>query len=75
VKTAASYMSANDPRMHIGLGNYSEIDELTLRWPSGKTQLVHHLAAGSLHVISEEKGLVDSVKLAGKAASSIPSSM
>ncbi len=32
--TARSYLAANDPRVHFGLGN-SQIDTLTVRWPSG----------------------------------------
>jgi hypothetical protein len=68
-QSAASYMSANDPRVHVGLGTIPQIDELTLCWPSGKTQSIRNLAAGFLHVISEEKGLVDSVKLRGKPIS------
>jgi hypothetical protein len=65
-KSAASYMSANDMRVHVGLGTVRQIDELTLRWPSGRTQSIRNLAAGFLHVISEEKGLVNSVKLQGE---------
>jgi len=68
-KSAASYMSANDPRVHVGLGTFPQIDELVLHWPSGKTQSIRDLAGGFLHLISEEKGLVNSVKLQGKPVS------
>jgi hypothetical protein len=61
-KSAASYMSANDMRVHVGLGALRLINELALRWPSGKTQSIRNLAAGFLHVISEENGVVDSIK-------------
>jgi hypothetical protein len=62
-KSAASYLAANDMRVHVGLGTYPQIDELTLRWPSGRTQTLHHLAAGYLHVISEDGGVIRSTKL------------
>ncbi|HXF27160.1 MAG TPA: CRTAC1 family protein [Bryobacteraceae bacterium] len=35
VRSGGSYLSQNDLRLHFGLGAASEIDELTIRWPSG----------------------------------------
>ena len=32
-----SYMSSSDRRVHFGLGEETVIDELMIRWPSGKT--------------------------------------
>ena len=63
-KSAASYLSANDLRVHVGLGTSPQIDELVLRWASGKVQNVHNLPAGYLHVISEDRGVIGSTKLA-----------
>ncbi len=34
-KGGCSVLSANDPRLTIGLGNAPEIKKLTIRWPSG----------------------------------------
>jgi hypothetical protein len=33
-----SYISANDSRAHFGLGVATQIDQLEVRWPSGRTQ-------------------------------------
>jgi len=63
VKSAASYMSANDLRVHVGMGTIPMIDELTIHWPGRSAQSIRKLESGYLHVISEEKGLLESVKL------------
>jgi hypothetical protein len=35
---ATSYLSYNDPRVHFGLGDHTQIDTLEVRWPNGKTE-------------------------------------
>jgi enediyne biosynthesis protein E4 len=30
-----SYQSANDPRLHFGLGTVTEVDRVEVRWPTG----------------------------------------
>ena len=35
---AAGYLSGNDPRVHLGLGEVEKIDSVTVHWPSGRTQ-------------------------------------
>jgi enediyne biosynthesis protein E4 len=40
-----SYLSCGDPRLHFGLGSASQIDRVEVRWPSGKLDRFHHLAA------------------------------
>jgi hypothetical protein len=35
VRTAYSYLAANDPRVHIGLGDAARVDEITIIWPDG----------------------------------------
>jgi hypothetical protein len=34
-KGGGSFESANDPRLHIGLGGASRVDSIEIRWPSG----------------------------------------
>ena len=37
VQSAWSYMAANDPRVHIGLGNNETIENVSVRWIDGTT--------------------------------------
>jgi len=38
VHTAASYCSANDPRLLVGLGESSKVSKIVTYWPDGKTE-------------------------------------
>ena len=38
VRTAYSYLAANDPRVHIGLGAVTTVDGIDVRWPDGATE-------------------------------------
>jgi len=40
VRTAYSYCSASDPRVHFGLGSHERVDSLAVRWPDGTRQSV-----------------------------------
>ncbi|MEE8585649.1 MAG: CRTAC1 family protein [Acidobacteriota bacterium] len=51
--SASSYQSSNDPRLHFGLGSASQADQVTIRWPSGKVQILRNLSAGRYHRIAE----------------------
>ena len=42
---ATSYLSYNDPRMHIGLGKHKRVDRLEIRWTGGKTEVFRELDA------------------------------
>ena len=35
VRTAYSYLAANDPRVHVGLGATATIEVVDVRWPDG----------------------------------------
>ncbi len=37
--TDGSYLSANDPRVHFGLGSASSVDAIGVVWPSGRQEL------------------------------------
>jgi len=56
-RCGGSYLSSHDPRIHIGMGDAHQIDELKLKWPAGTSQRITNLPAGYLYVISEEKGI------------------
>lgn len=38
VRTAYSYCSANDPRVHFGLGTAMQVENVRVTWPDGKTE-------------------------------------
>lgn len=40
VSTASSYLSANDPRVLVGLGKAPNAISVEVRWPSGKKQVI-----------------------------------
>ena len=35
VRTGYSYLAANDPRVHVGLGDLRKVDRVTVRWLDG----------------------------------------
>ena len=50
-----SFMSANDPRIHIGLGDRNEVDEILIHWPSGIVDRLRHVPARKIMTIEEGK--------------------
>jgi hypothetical protein len=38
VTTSSGYLSASDPRVHFGMGNYARAASVEIRWPSGLVQ-------------------------------------
>jgi hypothetical protein len=56
VRGASSYLSMCDPRVHLGLGTASSVDELTIYWPGSKPQVIRGLEAGRhYHVVEGEQ--------------------
>jgi enediyne biosynthesis protein E4 len=53
VNTAVGYGCASDRRVHFGLGTATEIETLTIAWPSGKTQTLAHVAADQVLSVRE----------------------
>jgi hypothetical protein len=37
VRAAYSYMASNDPRVHVGLGTATRVDQVEVRWPGSRT--------------------------------------
>ncbi|MDB4407100.1 CRTAC1 family protein [bacterium] len=44
----------NSNKMHLGLGASSSIEKLVVGWPSGKTQTIQNIPAGTTREIREE---------------------
>ena len=38
VRSAYSYLASNDPRVHVGLGRATRVDQIRVRWPGGMTE-------------------------------------
>jgi hypothetical protein len=57
VAAQSSFYSANDRRLHFGLGTATSAD-LTIRWPNGNLEEIRNLAADHLVVIREGAGVV-----------------
>jgi hypothetical protein len=53
VNTAVGYGGASDRRVHFGLGADAVVRELTLRWPSGRTQTLTSVAADQVLKVTE----------------------
>ena len=53
----SSFYSANDRRLHFGLGNDIAAD-LTIRWTNGATEKIPNVAANQLVVIREGAGII-----------------
>jgi hypothetical protein len=57
VLSQSSYLSANDRRLHFGLGIETKA-ALDIRWPSGGNEKISDVAADQLVVIREGAGIV-----------------
>ncbi|MEZ6015734.1 MAG: CRTAC1 family protein [Planctomycetota bacterium] len=53
VVLGGGFSSQGPRRVHFGLGAATAVDELEVRWPSGRVQVVRDLAAGRIHRIEE----------------------
>ncbi len=55
---ATSYLSNNDPRLHIGLGRQNQIDLLEIFWSDGKKEAYKNIACDRYITIQQEKGIL-----------------
>jgi enediyne biosynthesis protein E4 len=58
VRANSSFESASDPRLHFGLGSATNVDSITVHWPSGKMDRVGPESADQELVLQEGKGVV-----------------
>jgi hypothetical protein len=57
VMSSGSYVSANDQRLHFGLGDATEAGTAEIRWPSGKKEIVKLPAVDRIYTITEGAGI------------------
>jgi hypothetical protein len=53
MNNVSSYLSSNDTRLHLGLGDAKIIQRLEILWPSGRRQLLTDVAANQILVVKE----------------------
>ena len=60
--TDSSYLSANDIRVHFGLGEDAKIEELIVHWPDGKRESWNKIQADRIVTIRQGTGQAISAK-------------
>jgi hypothetical protein len=55
-KGGGSYLSASDPRLLIGLGPATKVDQVEIRWPSGLVQQLSPLEVDRGYLVTEGDG-------------------
>lgn len=53
INNVASYLSANDVRLHVGLGSAKSVQRIEVLWPSGTKQVLTDVAANQVLTIKE----------------------
>jgi len=53
VTTAGSYLASNDVRAHFGLGAAETVEEIEVRWPSGRVQKLSAVKADQMVTLRE----------------------
>ena len=61
VLASGSYISANDKRVHFGLGNATEAGIAEIHWPSGANELVKLPTVDRIYTITEGKGITSAL--------------
>ena len=57
-KGGMSYQSAQDPRLHFGLGARTQIDTVEINWPRGTVTKLENLKCDQIVAVKESAGLV-----------------
>ena len=57
-KGGRSYQSAQDPRLHFGLGQRQAVDSVEVRWPSGIVTRLENLRSDQIITVKEGAGIV-----------------
>ena len=58
-KGGMSYQSAQDPRLHFGLGPHSSVDTVEIRWPGGSLTKLVNLKSDQIIAVKEGVGIVE----------------
>jgi enediyne biosynthesis protein E4 len=58
-KGGMSYQSAQDPRLHFGLGQRGRVDSVEIKWPSGVVTKLADLRCNQIIAVKEGTGIVE----------------
>jgi hypothetical protein len=58
-KGGMSYQSAQDPRLHFGLGQHSSVDVIEIFWPSGVKTRLENIRADQIVAVREGTGIIE----------------
>ncbi|MGH9859420.1 MAG: CRTAC1 family protein, partial [Candidatus Acidiferrales bacterium] len=58
-KGGMSYQSAQDPRLHFGLGRHAKVDAVEILWPSGAVSKLEKLKGDQILAVKEGTGIVE----------------
>jgi hypothetical protein len=58
-KGGTSYQSAQDPRLHFGLGSRTKIDTIEILWPSGSVTKLKDVKCDQIIAVKEGTGIVE----------------
>lgn len=53
--TCGSYLSAQDPRIHFGLGSDESAAKIEIRWPSGMRQVLENVNSNQILTVTEPR--------------------
>ena len=56
VRTDGSYASANDSRVHVGLGESPAPPDVVVRWPDGRTETFPAVAVDRYTTLTQGRG-------------------
>ncbi len=59
VTTAGSYLSANDSRVHFGMGDSTRAATVEIRWPSGIEQVIRNVRSNQILAVREPEAHTD----------------
>ncbi|MGH9855654.1 MAG: ASPIC/UnbV domain-containing protein, partial [Blastocatellia bacterium] len=56
VHTDGSYLAANDPRVHFGLGNEASVEAVGVIWPNGSREIWSNVKVDLLNTLRQGTG-------------------
>ncbi|MBN1790630.1 MAG: CRTAC1 family protein [Bacteroidales bacterium] len=55
---ATGYLSNNDPRLHIGLGQQQKIDQITIHWSDGTREVYRNVPVDRYATVIQGRGII-----------------